>query len=201
MVATMSSISPVRARSSSASRASPPRSRVVPASSPTPPKRSSATAMTDAAIHHDLAPAGQPESVLGAGPVEGDGDGSPPVDDDGVRAGVLDVAAADAPGRAVLLVDAPEEQGSWAVRQERHPPGERGHVVEVRIPCGNRGPAAASRLAAASPPVTPVRDRVRLLSGNLGIGRGSGRAHSSPGLPQRHAQKRPRKSPRTFRGQ
>ena len=88
-------------------------------------------------VDHDLAPAGQSESVLAAGPVEGNGDGSPPVDDDRVRAGVFDVTPADAPGRAVLLVDAPEEQGPRAVGQQGHPSGQSSHIVEVRIPGGN----------------------------------------------------------------
>ena len=37
-----------------------------------------------AAIHHDLATAGQPERVLGARPVEGHRHGRPPVHDDGI---------------------------------------------------------------------------------------------------------------------
>ena len=75
--------------------------------------------------------------VLGAGPIKGNGNRRPPIDDDGVRAGVLHVPPADAPGRAVLLVDAPEEQGPWAVGQQRHPLGQGGHVVEIWIPRGN----------------------------------------------------------------
>ena len=55
----------------------------------------------------------------------------------GSAARVLDVPPADAPGRAVLLVDAAEQQGPWAVRQQRHPLGQGGHVVEVWIPRGN----------------------------------------------------------------
>ena len=90
------------------------------------------------AIDHDLAPTGQPQGVLGAGSIEGHGDGGPPVDDDRIRKGVFHVTPADAPGRAVLLVDATEEEGSWAVCQQRHPSREGGDVIEVGAPGGDQ---------------------------------------------------------------
>jgi hypothetical protein len=85
-------------------------------------------------IDHDLAAAGEAHRMLGTGPVEGHGHGSPPVHDDGIGTGVLDVAAADVPRGAVLLVDTPEKERPWAVGQERHPPGEGGDVVEIGTP-------------------------------------------------------------------
>ena len=44
------------------------------------------------------------------------------------------MAAADVPGRAPVLVDAPEEEGPGAVRQEVDPPREGRHVIEVGVP-------------------------------------------------------------------
>ena len=152
----------------------------MPASSPAAAEEVVGHGHDRAAVDHDLAPAGQPERVLGAGPVEGDGDGGPPVDDDRVGPGVLDVAAADVPGRALLFVDAPEEQGPWAVGQERHPPREGGHVVEVGIPGGDE---VVQELFGPLPHGSERGQGVvecGLLSGDLGIGRGSGRAHRGP---------------------
>jgi hypothetical protein len=74
-----------------------------------------------APIDHDLATSAQPQGLFGAGSVEGDGHRGPPVDDDRVRTGVLDVATTDAPGGPVLFVDAPEEQRPRAVRQQGDP--------------------------------------------------------------------------------
>ena len=87
-----------------------------------------------AAVHHDLAAPGEPQGILRAGPVEGDRDGGPPVHDDGIGPDVLDVAASDVPGRTLVLVDAPEEEGPGAVRQEVDPPREGRHVIEVGVP-------------------------------------------------------------------
>ena len=101
------------------------------------------------AVDHDLAAPGESERVPGAGPVEGHGDGGPPVDDDGVGTDVLDVAPSDVPRGTVLLVDPPEEERPWAVRQQRDPAREGGHVVEVWIAGADRGPAAVVRRAAA----------------------------------------------------
>ena len=157
--------------------------------------------MTDAAVHHDLTPTGQAQRVLGAGPVEGHGDRSPPVDHDRVRAGVLDVAPPDAPGGPVVLVDTPEEQGARAVGQERDPAGEGGHVVEVWIP--RRDEVSQQLLGSCRMAANDDQCVVEsgLLGGNLGIGRGSVATLMEPGTPPKHAQKRPRKNPRTFRGQ
>ncbi len=91
-----------------------------------------------AAVHHDLAASGEPQRILGTGAVEGDRHRGPPVHDDGVGAGVLDVATADVPGRALVLVDAPEEEGPGAVRQEVDPPRERSDVIEVGVPGGDQ---------------------------------------------------------------
>ena len=137
MVATMSSISPVRARSSSASSASPPRRRVAAVSLAAATEQVVRHGDDRAAVHHDLAAAGQPERVLGARPVEGHRHRRPPVHDDGIGPSVLDVAPADVPGRPFLLVDTAEEQRPWAVRQQRHPAREGGDVVQIGIPGGD----------------------------------------------------------------
>ncbi len=84
-------------------------------------------------VDHDLPPAGEAERVLGAGAVEGDGDGCSPVEHHRLGVLVLHVPSPDVPGRAPFLVDAPEEQRSRAVGQEGDPSGQRGHVVEIRI--------------------------------------------------------------------
>ena len=75
-----------------------------------------------ASIHHDLAATHEPQWFRRARPVEGHGDRRPPVDDDRVAPTVFDVAAADMPNAAVLLVDAAEQKGTRAVGQQRHPP-------------------------------------------------------------------------------
>ena len=93
-----------------------------------------------AAVHHDLAAASQPEGVLGTGPVEGDRDGGPPVDHDRVGSCVLDMTAADVPRGALLLVDAPEEEGTRAVGEERHPSGQGGDVVQIGVPGADQVP-------------------------------------------------------------
>ena len=84
----------------------------------------------------------------------------------------------------VLFVDAPEEQRPWAVRQQGDPPGERGHVVEVRVP---RGDQVLQQLLGPLPHGSQRSQRVvegGLLGGDLGIGRGSGHAHRGPTLRQ-----------------
>ena len=132
-----------------------------------------------AAIDHDLAASGKPQGVLGAGSIEGDSHRGSPVDHHGIRARVLHVATADAPARALLFVDAPEQQGSWAVRQERDPPRECGHVVQVRVPCCDQ---VLQQLLGALPHGPQRSERVvegGLLGGHFGIGRGSGHAHRS----------------------
>ncbi len=90
-----------------------------------------------AAVHHDLAAPGQPESVPGARPVEGHRHGRPPVHDHGIGPCVLDVAPADVPGGTSLLVDTPEEERPWAVRQQPHPAREGGDIVKIGIPGGD----------------------------------------------------------------
>ena len=110
-------------------------------------------------VDHDLASPGQAEGVLGAGPIEGHGHRGTPVDDHGVRSGVLHVATADVPGRAVLFVDAPEEAGAAG-----SPPGAT-PGARVRRRNRDRGsqrrsdPATALRRAAAWPPARRGRGR------------------------------------------
>ena len=148
-----------------------------------------------ATIDHDLATAGQSQSVFGAGSVEGNGYRGPPVDDDGVRTDVLDMATTDAPGGPVLLVDAPEEQRSWAVRQQGDPPRQRGDVVQVRAAGGNQ----VLQKPLGSLPHRPQRSQRMieggLLGGHLGVGRGSGRAHDGPFSAKTRAKAPAQKSP------
>ena len=153
------------------------------------------------AVDHDLAPPGQPQGILRAGPVEGDGHRGPPVDDDGVGTGVLDVAAADVPGGPLLLVDPPEEERAWALGQERDASGEGGDVVEV-------GAAGADEvLEQALGPLPHGRQgivrvpKVRLLGVELRVGERAQDRSSGPRPRQYHAQMGARKNPRTFRGQ
>ena len=105
------------------------------------------------------------------------------------------MTAADAPRRAVLLIDAPEEQGSWAVGQKRHPAGESGHVVEVRIPGSNE---------VRQQPLCSLTHRSQRLESviqgclfgcNLGIGRGSGGTHEAWDSPKPRAKAPAQKSP------
>ena len=153
-----------------------------------------------AAVHHDLAAPGETQGVLRAGPVEGHRDGGPPVHDDGIGPDVLDVATADVPGRALVLVDAPEEEGPGAVRQEVDPPREGRHVVEVGVPGADQ---ILEELLGA---LTHGRERrqrvveVGLLGLQLRIGEGERSRSPEPKPPANHAQLRARKNPRTFRG-
>ena len=148
-----------------------------------------------AAIDHDLATPGEPERVLGAGPIEGHGHRGPPVHDDRIGPGVLHVAAADVPGGPLLLVDPPEEEGSRAVGQERHPPGEGGDVVQVGVPGGDE---ITEQMFGSLPHGSERRHgmlEVRLFGCNLWIGWGAVRSSDTP-IPAMHAQKGPaKKSP------
>ena len=63
-------------------------------------------------LQGEAAATGEAEGVGEGGPVEGRGHAGPPVDDHGVAAGVLHVAAADVPPVAGVFIDAAEAQGA-----------------------------------------------------------------------------------------
>ena len=56
----------------------------------------------------------------------------------------------------------PKRRGRGLSASRSHPPGQRGHVVQVRVPGSNQVLAGASRPAAAWFPTTPTRGRERL---------------------------------------
>ena len=177
IVATMSSISPVRARSSSANRASPPRRRVGAGVVLAAGEHVVGHGDDGAAVHHDLAPTGQAEGVLGAGPVEGDGDGRPPVDDDRVGPVVLHVAPADVPGRA----RPPRRCGRRAVGVGCRPgatPAARGRR-RSRDPGSRRrsGPEETLRPLPHGGERLQGEVQVSLFRRELGVGRGRRSAH------------------------
>ena len=95
----------------------------------------------------------------------------------------------------VLFVDAPEQQGPWAVRQQRDPPRQCGDVVEVRVPGGDQ----VLQQLLGPLPHRPQRCQCvvegRLLGGHLGIGRGSGHAHRGPISAKTRAKAPAQKSP------
>ena len=148
-----------------------------------------------AAVHHDLAASGQTQGVLRTGPVEGHRDGGPPVDDDGIGAGILDVAAADVPGGALVLVDAPEEERPGAVRQEVHPAREGGHVVEVGVPRTDQIPEELLGTLAHGGERDQRVVEVGLLGLELGIGEGSGPGHRDDAPAKSRATTSAQKSP------
>ena len=83
----------------------------------------------------------------------------------------------------VLLVDAPEEQGPWAVRQQRHPAGECGDVVEVGVPGGDQVPEQALGPLPHGGERLQGVVQVGLFGRELGVRRGSGHAHRRPDEP------------------
>ena len=153
-----------------------------------------------ASVHHDLTSPRETERFLGAGPVEGHGDGCTPVDHDRIGAFVLDMTATDVPGGPVLLVDAPKEQGTGAVLEERDPARQGRDVVEIRVSGRNEvaqklfGPGTHGRRARSEPDRgSPVRLRPR--DPRAGERRSSG-------APRRRNtdEIQTRKNPRTSRG-
>ena len=104
-----------------------------------------------AAIDHDLAATGKPEGVLGTGPVEGHGDGRPPVDDDRDPTRVSSTCRRPmcqvGPSSSSIR---PKRSGRGLSARSDDPPREGGHVVEVGVPGARRGPPAAVRPVAAS---------------------------------------------------
>ncbi len=119
IVATMSRIWPVRARPSSAS-----------SGSGTPPEPASESGIVEVLVEdvlelgageHEPPAQAEAEGVGERGPVERRGDGGPPVDDHRRAVAVLDVAAADVPAVAGLLVDPAEAQRAGLVVEGREP--------------------------------------------------------------------------------
>ena len=136
-----------------------------------------------AAVHHDLATTGEAERVLGTGPVEGDRHGRPPVHDNRIGPRVLHVAPADVPRRALLLVDASEQERAWAVGQERHPARQGGDVVEIRGAGRDQVPEEALRPLPHGGQRLQGVVQVSLFRHDLGVRRGRGCAHRRPNSP------------------
>ena len=138
-----------------------------------------------AAVDHDLATPGQPQGILGAGPVEGDGHRGPPVDHHGIRTRSSSTWRRPmCQRRALLLVDAPEEQRSRAVRQERDP--------AARVRRRSRGPGSRRR----SGPAAGRSARCRMVRQRM---RAHGRGRPARRPPRDRTGEWPRSSPPNLR--
>ena len=90
------------------------------------------------------------------------------------------MATADMPRGSFLIVDPPKEEGSRAVGEERHPPRKGGEVVQVGIPGGDEITQQEFGPLTHGPERRQGMVEIRLLGGNLWIGRRSGAAHRMP---------------------
>ncbi len=146
-------------------------------------------------IDHDLPPAGQAERFLGAGAVEGDGDRCAPIEHHRLGVRVLHVPSPDVPGRTLFLVDAPEEQRSRAVGQERDTAGKRRRVVEIRISGSDEIRQQLCRPFPHCAQVAHGAVEVVLFGLQLGVGVGNLGAHGSRTPPKSRANAPAQKSP------
>ena len=175
MVATMSSISPVRARSSSASNASPPRRRV---------SRHRRGPAEEVVGHRDHRVADRPSPgadvadprASSPGPIEGHGHRRPPVDDDRV-------AQASSTWRRPICQDGPPSRRSARRGAVAH--SRRGRPPGGPAPPGSRD-RAARRREIPEQALCPLRiadresctcRRCACSSLELGIGERGGQAH------------------------